>query len=248
MVVRVALDEAGDVPRPEGGEPEPFPAEALPEELVRDGHVALQGRRGKPPLRRQIPREGLRHLLARRERARPLRRHEAAVAEQAQTLLARGRRAMEREALPLTIPEIRLHTGRGEIRSGLALPLEPAAELGDDPQLHLRRLTGVPLVLELGRQGIDVRSQRPLMQTPNGAGIVKEVMDHVSPPCERGSREETPYYAGRATLKWAMDAIIIALPRDSPGPWIGAVGRNRYAVGGTDRVNRRRSRLPSLPR
>ncbi|HYA44361.1 MAG TPA: hypothetical protein VED59_02055 [Acidimicrobiales bacterium] len=87
---------------------------------------------------------------------------------------------MERETLPLPIPEIRLHAGRGEIRGGPALPLEPAAEFSDDPQLQLRRPASVSLLLELGRQGIDVLSQRPFMQTPNGAGIVKEVMDHVS--------------------------------------------------------------------
>ena len=61
------------------------------------------------------------------------------------------------------------------------------------------------------------------MQMSNGAGIVKEVMDHVSPPCERGSQEKTPYYAGRVSPKWAMDAVIIALLGDSPGPWIVAL-------------------------
>ena len=109
-----------------------------------------------------------------------------------------------------------------------ALPLEPAAELGDYPQLPPRRLTGVPLVLKLGCQDIDVLSQRTLMQTPDGAGIAKEMMGHVSPPFERGSREETPDYAGRATPRWAVDAITIALPGDSPEPWIAAV------IGGPD--------------
>jgi hypothetical protein len=180
MVVCVALDKADDVPRPESSEPEPSPAEALLEELPHDGHVAFQGPWGQSPLLRQVLREGLLYLLARREGVRPLRRDEAAVAEQAQTPLACGGRALEREALSPAIPKIRLHAGRGEICDGPALPLEPAAELSDYPQVHLRGLTSVALFLELGRQGIDVPSQRPLMQTSNGTGIVKEVMDHVS--------------------------------------------------------------------
>jgi hypothetical protein len=74
----------------------------------------------------------------------------------------------------------------GDLRWEEPLFGQPAAEVRHQPELYLRRLRRIAFRTQLGRERVDVRTQRAFMQALNCSRILKIVQRHVSPPFESG--------------------------------------------------------------
>ncbi len=209
---RPTLDKARDIRGAERGQVDWSGPEPFGQKLAGESQVGDQGRRGEGAFLLQIAPKGILQLLCGRGRRHRRLRNHPLPTQQIPEPLQPGPIAASRAPMPCARSQVGWEKLGGDLRCGDPTFGQPVAAASHQADLEFRRLLGVAFGVPLSRKGIDVRTQRALMQVVNSSGSSNTVMAHPSPPCEVGYSEETPNYAGRATLKQAIHGAMATPP------------------------------------